>query len=119
MKSGDPKAENGNNPNSNARAFRRASIPLLVQYRFDDIEDWQIDYAVDVSAGGVFMNTSVDRAIGDAVFLQVTSRDGSLFIQGQGTVVRTMDGKKAVQFDGFTDDDVAALDAYVCARARS
>ena len=94
------------------RRHARASIPLLVQYRFGNAEDFRIDYALNVSQSGLFIDAETDRPTGTRVFIQLTTRDGLHFLQGEGKVVRTARGT-AIELTGFDDDDRGILDELV------
>ena len=67
---------------------RASDIPLLVQYRFGALEEFRTDYALNVSVSGMFISTSEVRPVGTRVFVQLTTRDGAHFLQGEGRVVR-------------------------------
>ena len=41
---------------SDQREFKRAAIPLLIQYRFSPFENYETDYSANVSAGGLFIH---------------------------------------------------------------
>lgn len=96
------------------RRHRRAQIPLLVQYRFGPLDDLQTDYALNVSKSGLFIDTDESHEIGARVLVQLTSRDGAHFLQGEGKVVRAGDGC-AIELVGFDDDAQAILDEWVSA----
>lgn len=84
------------------RRHPRAAIPLLVQYRFGTAEEFRIDYALNISQSGLFIDAETDRDPGTEVFVQLTTRDGAHFLQGQGTVVRRGKGT-AIELFGFDD----------------
>ena len=94
------------------RRHRRAQIPLLVQYRFGALDDLQTDYALNVSKSGLFIDTDESHEVGTRVFVQLTSRDGVHFLQGEGRVVRAGDGC-AIELVGFDDEAQAVMDQWV------
>lgn len=69
------------------RKYVRARVPLLVQYRYDQLEEFQAEYARDFSAGGLFLVTSDPRPKGTILFLQFSSKDGLKLVEVQGKVV--------------------------------
>jgi hypothetical protein len=85
----------------NRRRDPRVSIPLLVQYRFGALDKPHIDYALNVSRSGLFISTDATHPTGTRVFVQLTTRDGAHFLQGEGRVVRAMNGGYAIELEGF------------------
>jgi hypothetical protein len=101
------------NDGANRRRHPRAQLALLVQYRFGALEDFRTDYALDVSRSGLFIETKEIRPAGTRVFVQLTTRDGRHFLQGEGRVVRQMDGGYAIELVGFDAEAQAVLDGLV------
>src|SRR5688572_5299100 len=99
--------------NGEKRRHPRVDIPLLVQYRFGALDEFRTDYAVNVSRSGLFIATTEVRPVGTRVFVQLTTRDGKHFLQGEGRVVRNADGGYAIELVGFDADAHAVLDALV------
>lgn len=102
------------------RRFPRVRVPLLVQYRFSPVEDYQTDYLADLSRNGMFICADQPRPAGSVLSIQFVTRDGSRIIRGQGRIVRsevatTADGRtgQAVEFVDFDADDLKFLDALV------
>ena len=95
------------------RRHPRVDIPLLVQYRFGALEELRTEYALNVSVGGMFIATHEKRPPGTRVFVQLTTRDGRHFLQGEGKVVRSEGGGYAIELVGFDDDARAVLEALV------
>lgn len=95
------------------RRHQRVSVPLLVQYRFGALEEPHFDYALNVSQSGLFIATSVEKPAGTKVFIQVTTRDGVHFLQGEGEVVRSQEGGSAIELTGFDAEARAVLDELV------
>jgi hypothetical protein len=95
------------------RRHPRVDIALLVQYRFGALEELRTEYALNVSQSGMFIATSEPKPIGTRVFVQLTTRDGRHFLQGEGSVVRNADGGYAIELVGFDDEGKAVLDALV------
>jgi hypothetical protein len=95
------------------RRHPRVDIPLLVQYRYGALEEFHTDYALNVSRSGLFISTSEARPPGTRVFVQLTTRDGKHFLQGEGRVVRNADGGYAIELVGFDAEAQAVLDELV------
>lgn len=95
------------------RRHARVSVPLLVQYRFGAFEEPRFDYALNVSQSGLFIAMDEEKPIGTTVFVQLTTRDGQHFLQGQGRVVRAANGGTAIELDGFDEDARQILERLV------
>jgi hypothetical protein len=94
---------------ANKRKHPRVDVPLLVQYRFGALEDLRTEYAINVSVGGMFIATSEAKPVGTRVFVQLTTKDGLHFLQGEGKVVRNGDGGYAIELVGFDADAQGVL----------
>lgn len=70
------------------RKTRRAELSLLIQYRFDDYEQFLADRSLDISVGGMFIITDRPRREGDLICLQFRLKEGAPLIEGLGRVVR-------------------------------
>lgn len=97
------------------RKFQRKAVPLLVQYRFNVLEDFHTDYSVNISGGGLYLKMTRQATLGSTVYLQFIMRGGGRVIQCRGRVVR-VDGSAgtsatgcAVQFVDLDDDDLSAI----------
>lgn len=98
---------------NNGRRHARVEVPLLIQYRFGALEEPKFDYALNVSKSGLFIACDEEHEVGTRVFVQLTTRDGAHFLQGEGTVVRQAEGGWAIELDGFGPADQAVLDRLV------
>ena len=98
---------------ANKRRHPRVDIPLLVQYRFGALEELRTEYAINVSVSGMFIATTEMKPIGTRVFVQLTTRDGRHFLQGEGCVVRNADGGYAIELLGFDAEAQAVIEALV------
>jgi hypothetical protein len=98
---------------ANRRRHPRVDVALLVQYRFGALEEFRTDYALNVSRTGLFISTSEVRPPGTRVFVQLTTRDGKHLLQGEGRVVRNVDGGYAIELVGFDGAAQAILDDLV------
>ena len=70
------------------RKYPRVPLSLLIQYRFDTLEDFLSEYSTDISIGGMFIRTDRPKDEGTLVYLQFYLRDGAKLIEGLGRVVR-------------------------------
>jgi uncharacterized protein (TIGR02266 family) len=75
---------------ANRRRHGRTPLALLVQFRFSSLEEFLAEYAVNLSPGGLFINTETPRAEGDIIHVQFSLKDGSQLIEGMGRVVRVI-----------------------------
>ena len=94
------------------RKYPRVPLSLLIQYRFDTLEDFLAEYSTDISMGGMFIRTDQPREVGSLIYLQFYLRDGAKLIEGLGRVVRVSEpepdagdadygmGIEFVNFDG-------------------
>lgn len=82
------------------RRYPRVPLSLLIQYRFDTLEDFLAEYSTDISIGGMFIRTDQPREVGSLIYLQFYLRDGAKLIEGLGRVVRVSD-----QEPGRTDGE--------------
>lgn len=91
------------------RKYPRVDVPLLVQYRYGALEELRTEYALNLSVGGLFIATQDRKPAGTRVFVQLTTRDGAHFLQGEGKVVRSQDGGYAIELLGFDAEAQAVL----------
>jgi len=115
----EPKEKDG----SDRRRFPRASLQLLIQYRFDSFDDFLAEYSVDISVGGMFIRTDKPHDEGSFVYLQFALKDGSRLIEGLGKVVRVNrpgDGGRTVgmgvEFVNFDPESMALIEEIVANR---
>ncbi|MBI5529835.1 MAG: TIGR02266 family protein [Deltaproteobacteria bacterium] len=71
---------------TNRRRYPRAPLSLLVQFRFNSVQEFLSEYATNMSMGGMFIRTTDPREIGTLVYFQFTLKDGSKLIEGLGRV---------------------------------
>src|SRR3954470_22174970 len=102
------------------RKHSRTPVSLLVQYRFNSLEDFLAEYATNLSPGGIFIGTDAPSPVGTMLYLQFSLKDGSRLIEGMGRVAHVKRdasghakgmGIEFVQFDEAT----RALIAKICA----
>lgn len=70
------------------RRHPRAELRLLVQHRFETVDDFVKEVATNISAGGLFLQTEQPHAEGSTVYLRFALQDGLPLIEGIGRVVR-------------------------------
>lgn len=101
------------------RRHPRAKLSLLVQYRFDTVEDFMSEYSGDVSLGGMFIRTEEPRPVGSMIYLQFALKDGSTLIEGLGRVVHVNepggDGEAGmgIEFLNFDDESQSFIEELV------
>ncbi len=99
----------------------RVPVSMLVQYRFDTLQDFVAEYSIDLSTSGIFVRTEEPRKVGSMVYLQITLRDGSKLIEGFGRVARVGSDARGqtgmgIQFINFDDDSMALIEKIVAGR---
>ncbi len=75
-------------PANERRLYPRVPLSLLIQYRFETLEDFLAEYSTNISIGGIFVRTDQPREVGSLIYLQFYLRDGAKLIEGLGRVVR-------------------------------
>jgi len=111
-------------PYSNQRKYPRKDLALLVQYRFNTLEDFLAEYATNLSPGGMFIQSESPSAVGTTLHLHFSLKDGSRLIDGVARVVRVVppgtQGQPAgmgVEFQDF-DPETQALVQRLCGPGR-
>lgn len=110
-----PEQESG----AERRRHERTEVSMLVQYRFDTLEDFLAEYSRDLSPGGLFLCTEEPREVGAIIHVQFSLKDGSRLIEGMGRVARvTRPGGPGpagmgIEFLHF-DEDALALVRQLC-----
>jgi hypothetical protein len=100
------------------RRAPRVDVPLLVQFQTSPNGPWRVEYAINVSRSGLFIETDDLPPLGATVPVQVTTRDGPhgvQVLQGEGRVVRHAPGGTGIELVGFDDASRAILDDVVAA----
>ena len=102
------------------RRYPRAPVSLLIQYRFDTLEDFLAEYSTDISIGGMFIRTKDLREEGSLIYLQFYLRDGAKLIEGLGRVVRInppeesgAPGGMGVEFVNFDEESMKLISQIV------
>jgi uncharacterized protein (TIGR02266 family) len=103
------------------RRAARAPLSLLVQFRFDSVEDFVAEYASDLSTRGVFIRTDQPREQGALVYLLFTLKDGSRLIEGLGRVIRSVAPGAAetgaagmgIEFLNFDEESMEVIERIV------
>ncbi len=104
------------------RRHPRVNTAVLVQFRRDILEDYRVEYATDVSRGGLFVRTDRPHPAGALVQIQLVPRSGPGLIEGLGRVVRaTRPGEidagsaagMAIEFLDFDREMLEALERRV------
>ncbi len=91
----------------------RVAVAMLVQYRFDALEDFVADYSANLSTTGIFVHTDEPRKVGTTVYLQITLREGARLIEGFGRVARVGRDRgrmgMGIQFVSLDEDSMALI----------
>lgn len=105
------------------RKHPRASLQLLIQYRFESFDQFLAEYSTDLSVGGLFIKTDSPREEGSFVYLQFALNDGSRLIEGMGKVVRVnppgdpaRTAGMGIEFVNFDDESMALIEEIVAHR---
>lgn len=69
------------------RSSPRADLQMLVQFRLQDIDEFMRDYAVNISAGGMFVRTEEPHSQGAIIYLQFRLVSGEKLFEGLAEVV--------------------------------
>jgi uncharacterized protein (TIGR02266 family) len=80
---------------ANRRRHQRAFLSLLVQYRFNTMDEFLSEYATNISMGGMFIKTGEPRTPGNLIYFQFTLKDGSKLIEGLGRVTWATSSQRA------------------------
>jgi len=100
------------------RKHPRTPVSLLVQYRFNSLEDFLAEYATNLSPGGIFIATDEPSPVGTMLYLQFSLKDGSRLIEGMGRVAHVQEataqqprgmGIEFVQFDERSMELIARI----------
>lgn len=108
---------------SDKRRHPRVPLNVLVQFRFRTFDDFLAEYSLNISPGGIFIQTQTPREQGAIVYFQFALQDGSPLIEGMGQVVRVnappgephRPSGMGVEFMNL-DDESASLIAEICAQ---
>ncbi len=65
----------------------RASLRMLIQHRFESLNELIKQHSSDLSMGGLFLRTQKLRDVGSLVYLQFSLTSGESLIEGLGRVV--------------------------------
>jgi uncharacterized protein (TIGR02266 family) len=103
------------------RRYPRAKLNILIQYRLNTFEEFLVEYASDISEGGMFIRSDDPRPQGALVYFQFALKDGTRLIEGLGKVVHSATSGEprgmGIEFVNFDDDSRAMVKAIVDARA--
>lgn len=107
-----------------ASRYRRVPLSMLVQFRLHDMAEFMRDYAVNLSAGGIFIRSSTPQPKGSMVYLQFRLVDGGSLIEGLGKVVHVNPPEHSspgmgIEFVNLDAASVALIEGIVAARAET
>ncbi|MHB8873652.1 MAG: TIGR02266 family protein [Myxococcaceae bacterium] len=112
-------------PEDNRRKHPRTPLSMLVQYRFNTFEDFLAEYSVNISPGGMFIQTDVPNDEGSMIYLQFSLKDGSKLIEGMGKVVRVTPppgdpshpAGMGIEFVNFDEESMALVEEICTQRS--
>ncbi len=117
------KAEPSPEEGDERRKHPRAQLSLLIQFRFDTLDEFLAEYSTDISVGGMFIRTEKPREEGAFIYLQFALKDGSRLIEGLGKVVRvnppgdpSHPAGMGVEFVNFDDESMSLIEEIVAKR---
>lgn len=107
------------NANENRKAGARIPIQILVDYKAEG--SYLFDFCKDIGSGGIFIETSTPKEIGDELELTFTIPDSKQTITTLGKVIWSqpyVEGNKqpagmGIQFISFSDENKALLEDFV------
>lgn len=102
---------------------RDPRIPVMMQVSYTDGEDFMVDYSINLSFNGIFINTLLDFAIGEKVYLKfaLPGYKQAMHILGNirwaKSAQTTQDASAlpgiGIEFTQMTDSDRAAVHHFV------
>ena len=104
------------------RRYARVPLSLLIQYRFDTLDDFLAEYSTNISIGGMYIRADQPRDLGSLIYLQFYLRDGAKLIEGLGRVVRLTDPEPdqedqvygmGIEFVNFDDESMRLIQQIV------
>jgi Tfp pilus assembly protein PilZ len=99
------------------RQHPRAEVDLLVQYRADTFEDFEVAYATNLSESGLFLASKTALPVGAMVHFQFVLRDGTSLIEALGRVTyASPSGGMGIGLQSIDDSSRDQLRAAVRAR---
>src|SRR5262245_17692062 len=118
--SGSDMASDSSDSSRKERKHTRTPVSLLVQYRFNSLEDFLAEYATNLSPGGIYITTDDPSPVGTMLHLQFSLKDGSRLIEGMGRVAHVHKNAAGqprgmgVEFVQFDERNLALI-ARICA----
>jgi len=106
---------------------QRGPTNLRIKFRSASLDQFIERYAVDVSAGGIFIRTREPLAVGTQLRLELQLQDATPLLSGEGTVIwirendparPTVPPGMAVRFDKVSPATQPTLDRILAERAR-
>ena len=71
----------------NEQRYPRMPLNMLVQFRLHDMDEFMRDFAVNLSAGGIFIRSTTPQPEGTLLYLQFRLESGDSLIEGMGKVI--------------------------------
>lgn len=106
---------------SEHRLYERSQVPLLIQFRVHRHEEFHTDYALNISAGGVYLYMPRPPSLGALIEIQFILRDLPQIIHCQARVIRVDSTHRnfadfigcALRFVDLSEEDMALIDSIV------
>ncbi|MCC7386942.1 MAG: TIGR02266 family protein [Deltaproteobacteria bacterium] len=105
------------------RKYPRVPLNLLIQFRFDSFEEFMVEYAENISEGGMMVRADDPHPEGSMIYLQFALKDGTRLIEGLGKVVHVNPKGSAhpgmgIEFVSFDDESRELIKAIVDERVK-
>ena len=107
---------------ANKRRHERVPLSLLVQYRFNTVQDFLSEYAVNMSTGGMYIKTDGPREIGELIYFQFVLMGGDKLIEGLGRVTWSSGDPKSsgvgIEFVNMDDESMDLIRQIVADKSK-
>ena len=100
-----------NDTDNDRREHARLPVNLPVEYK--KLEDFFVDYAVDISQGGMFIATETPMEVGASVNVKFIMPGENMHFEATGKVVRATeepDKGFGINFDPLSDEALSIID---------
>jgi uncharacterized protein (TIGR02266 family) len=107
---------------ANKRKYERVPLSLLVQYRFNTVQEFLSEYAVNMSIGGMYIKTDEPREVGELIYFQFVLMGGDKLIEGLGKVTWASGDPKSrgigIEFVNMDDESMDLISQIVADRSK-
>ncbi len=95
------------------RQHLRAKVSLLVAYRLSKSDGFWVNYAGDVSEGGLFIESDDKVELNERVELRISEQQNKSYVASNGRVAHIRRGGFGVHLDRLSEDEVTTLRGIV------